>query len=133
MYTYVYIHMYIYIYVYVCMYIYIYIYRLTSRSTLTQPSETMERRMLAISLSRRLMSSTYSTPRCARANRPGCVCVCMFGFMFACGVFHLSTSEYTIHVVFCVCVYARCARANRPGCVCVCMYVCVCVCFVCMW
>mmetsp|Transcript_69814 Transcript_69814/g.102308 ORF Transcript_69814/g.102308 Transcript_69814/m.102308 type:complete len:224 (-) Transcript_69814:161-832(-) len=42
-----------------------------SRSTLTQPSETTERRMLAISLSRRLMSSTYKTPRCARARSPG--------------------------------------------------------------
>jgi len=41
------------------------------RSTLTQPSETTERRMLAISLSRRLMSSTYKTPRCARARSPG--------------------------------------------------------------
>mmetsp|Transcript_36323 Transcript_36323/g.77463 ORF Transcript_36323/g.77463 Transcript_36323/m.77463 type:complete len:265 (+) Transcript_36323:1703-2497(+) len=42
-----------------------------SRSTTTFPSVTTLRRMLAVSSSRRLMSSTYSTPRWALARSPG--------------------------------------------------------------
>mmetsp|Transcript_18842 Transcript_18842/g.43317 ORF Transcript_18842/g.43317 Transcript_18842/m.43317 type:complete len:242 (-) Transcript_18842:170-895(-) len=42
-----------------------------SLSTFTQPSDTTERRMLDSSLSKRLMSSTYRTPLCALASRPG--------------------------------------------------------------
>mmetsp|Transcript_51601 Transcript_51601/g.102694 ORF Transcript_51601/g.102694 Transcript_51601/m.102694 type:complete len:201 (+) Transcript_51601:2016-2618(+) len=42
-----------------------------SRSTVTQPVERHSRSRLEIDSSSRLMSSTYSTPRCAFASSPG--------------------------------------------------------------